>query len=65
MKNASNRLIARAGSLALAVRIINVLLARPADAESQVARDSVADQELRAVGTSKYLLVLATSQAPQ
>jgi ketosteroid isomerase-like protein len=48
MKNASSRLLARGRPLALAVLTINVMSALPADADTQVARNSVADQELRA-----------------
>jgi ketosteroid isomerase-like protein len=64
MKNESSRLIARAGLLALAVLTINVLLALPADAETQVARDSVADQEVRAV-ESQLSLALSSVDVDQ
>jgi hypothetical protein len=48
MKNASSRLVACVRPLALAVLTINVLSALPAGADTQVARDFVADQALRA-----------------
>jgi hypothetical protein len=64
MKNESSRLIARAGPLALAVLTINVLLALPADAETQVARYSVADQEVRAV-ESQLSLALSSVDVDQ
>lgn len=64
MKNESSRLIARAGPLALAVLTINVLLALPADAETQVARYSMADQEVRAV-ESQLSLALSSVDVDQ
>jgi ketosteroid isomerase-like protein len=47
MKNASSRLLAHA-PLTIAVLTINFMSAMHANADAQVARDSVADQELRA-----------------
>jgi hypothetical protein len=64
MKNESSRLIARAGPLTLAVLTINVFLALPADAETQVVRDSVADQEVRAV-ESQLSLALSSVDVDQ
>jgi ketosteroid isomerase-like protein len=64
MKNASSRLLARVRPLALAVLTINVMSALPADADTQVARDSVAYQELRAA-ESRLSLALSSADADQ
>jgi ketosteroid isomerase-like protein len=49
MKNAASRLGAPIRILTLAVLTINVLSTLPVEADAQVAPDSAADQELRAV----------------
>jgi hypothetical protein len=58
MRNASSRLVACVRPLALAVLTISVLSGPPADADTQVAPDPVAEQGLRTVESQ---LVVALS----